>query len=279
MNIIDPHLHFFDLCKGQYTWLKDSPPSWPNISKICQNHLPEELSGSPEVVLHGCIHVEAGFDNRHPIKELNWLSEILPNLPYKAVGYVPIDAEHNTFCDKLSALSHPSLVAVRDITEGHDATRLLADTVADNIQHLDQCGYHFEAQFEFTHHAVIDKIVHIYRALPNAVLVINHAGFMEAGQSWQHAIKALASIENCVIKFSGHELLTTPMNLEKQLSLLLNTFGEDRVMLASNHPVCLIERSFVQQWQHYFDLVTHVAPHAWQKLSFSNAKRLYKLGS
>ncbi|TQF72143.1 amidohydrolase family protein [Pseudoalteromonas luteoviolacea] len=277
MNIIDPHLHFFDLLKGQYSWLKESPPNWPNIEKIRQNHLPEHLFDDPEIKLHGCIHVEAGFDNERPIRELNWLNEVLSNLSYKAVAYTPIDASHIDFRSKLDDLSHPSLIAIRDITEGSDAKRLLAESVIDNIQLLTQRGVHFEAQFEFTHHDVVDRLVHIYRALPNATLVINHAGFMEADQPWQYAVKSLAELDNCMIKFSGHELLKAPMCLKEQLRVLLDAFGEDRVMLASNHPVCLIERSFVQQWRYYYDLVMHVAPNAWQKLSKGNAERVYKL--
>ncbi|KZX01838.1 hypothetical protein JL49_03575 [Pseudoalteromonas luteoviolacea] len=276
MNIIDPHLHFFDLIKGDYAWLKDNPPNWPNIEKIRQNHLPDALCSSTQFKLSACIHVEAGFDNNNPRRELDWLKEVMPELLYKAVAYAPIDAEKAEFCNKLDALSHTSLVAVRDITEGSDAARLLSNNVADNIALLRQRGCHFEAQFELVNQPIAQRLFDIYSALPNATLVINHAGFMERSQSWQSALDTLAGLKNCVVKFSGHEMLNSPMCSKEQLAVLLDSFGEDRVMLASNHPVCLILRSFEQQWQHYFEVVSETAPSTWQKLSYDNAQRIYR---
>ncbi|KZN29610.1 hypothetical protein N480_07750 [Pseudoalteromonas luteoviolacea S2607] len=276
MNIIDPHLHFFDLVKGDYAWLKDNPPNWPNIEKIRQNHLPDALCSSAQFKLSACVHVEAGFDNHEPRRELDWLAEVLPTLPYKAVAYAPIDAEKAVFCDKLDALSDASLIAIRDITEGSDATRLLSKNVADNIALLHQRGCHFEAQFELVNLPIVQRLFDIYSTLPNATLVINHAGFMARSQSWQNALDTLASLKNCVIKFSGHEMLNSPMCPKEQLAVLLDSFGEDRIMLASNHPVCLILRSFEQQWQHYFEVVSATAPSVWRKLSFDNAQRVYR---
>ncbi|MBQ4811990.1 hypothetical protein A7985_16965 [Pseudoalteromonas luteoviolacea] len=276
MNIIDPHLHFFDLIKGDYTWLKDNPPNWPNIEKIRQDHLPEALLSNTQVNLRGCVHVEAGFDNNNPQRELDWLQDILPNLPYKAVAYAPIDADKSEFRHQLNALSHTHLVALRDITEGADAARLLSPNVADNIALLHQQNYHFEAQFEFANHPVAQRLYEIYSAIPDATLVLNHAGFMERSGAWQSAIDTLSKLNNCTIKFSGHEMLDSPLCPTEQLAILLDAFGEDRVMLASNHPVCLIQRNFDQQWQHYFNVVSQIAPTAWHKLSYENAKHLYQ---
>ena len=37
LKIIDPHVHFFNLAEGQYTWLQgENPPAWPNLELIKQ---------------------------------------------------------------------------------------------------------------------------------------------------------------------------------------------------------------------------------------------------
>ena len=74
-NIIDPHVHFFNLLDGQYTWLQGSnPPAWPNLEKIKRPISAQQLANSTDFKLKGLVHIEAGFDNSAPIKELNWLS-------------------------------------------------------------------------------------------------------------------------------------------------------------------------------------------------------------
>ncbi|MDK2594965.1 amidohydrolase family protein [Pseudoalteromonas obscura] len=275
MKIIDPHLHFFDLEKGQYQWLKHNPPAWNNIEQIKQNHLPSDLQDMSSVSVAACVHVEAGFDNSNPINELQWLESVVPPLPYKAVAYAKIDNPPELFNAALKKLHHPSLAAIRDITEGEDAERLLSPNVIRNIQHLSELGLHFEAQFEVHNSAVSEHLFEIHQTHKNSRLVINHAGFMTCRDNWQDNIEKLAKLNNCFIKFSGQELLDAPMNPQQQLDVLLTQFGPTRVMLASNHPVCLIEHDYQRQWAHYYELVQQIDPTLWQALSFDNAKRIY----
>ncbi|KZN58293.1 hypothetical protein N473_05990 [Pseudoalteromonas luteoviolacea CPMOR-1] len=277
MKIIDPHLHFFDLDKGNYSWLKHNPPAWRNLSEIQQNHLPCALQGDVTFQVAACVHVEAGFDNIHPIKELQWLANIVPPLPYKAVAYAQIDSPHEQFRNALEELQHPSLIAIRDITEGDDAQRLLSQHTVQNLHYLAQQSIHFEAQFEVHNNDVSRHMYEIYSEQPEATLVINHAGFMTENHTWQENIQLLSQLKNCYIKFSGHELLDAPMTPHYQLQALLTYFGPERVMLATNHPVCLIHRDYQAQWQHYYELIQQVDSSVWQNLSFENAKRLYKL--
>ncbi|AOT09648.1 amidohydrolase family protein [Pseudoalteromonas luteoviolacea] len=277
MKIIDPHLHFFDLDEGNYEWLKHNPPAWPHLDLIQQNHLPAALQNIALFKVAACVHVEAGFDNNHPLRELEWLANIVPPLPYKAVAYAQIDSPHEQFRNALHKLQHPSLVAIRDITEGDDAQRLQCEHTRQNLCYLAEQNIHFEAQFE-VHNTVISRHMYdIYREQPAATLVINHAGFMTEGRDWQESIKLLSQIKNCVIKFSGHELLDAPIAPQHQLSALLTYFGSERIMLASNHPVCLIKHDYETQWQHYYELVQQVDSKVWHQLSFENAKRVYKL--
>ncbi len=70
-------MHFFDLAIGKYQWLKaDQPPLWADKSKLRRNYLPKDLlnESHTELDIQGLVHIEAGFDNDHPERELQWLS-------------------------------------------------------------------------------------------------------------------------------------------------------------------------------------------------------------
>ena len=71
MQIIDPHVHFFNLAEGQYTWLQgENPPAWPNLEKIKQPISAEQLVKSTDFELAGIVHIEAGFDNQLTYKRV-----------------------------------------------------------------------------------------------------------------------------------------------------------------------------------------------------------------
>ncbi|MCO7189454.1 MULTISPECIES: amidohydrolase family protein [unclassified Pseudoalteromonas] len=273
-KIIDPHLHFFSLRQGQYHWLKHNPPGWPNLDLIRQDHLPDALFSLSDFSLEGCVHIEAGFDNEQPQRELDWLAQLLPATRYKAVSYAQIDAPAAQFRRQLEALKHPSLVAIRDITEGQDAARLLPPQVADNLALLSENGLHFEAQFELTQHNVVTHLCNIARQLPNLRIMLNHSGLVGQADSWLENAALLAALPHCAIKFSGHELLASPLPLQDQLTSLLDLFGTERVMFASNHPVCLIRHDYQGVWQQYLALCRHDDA-LWHQLSYANAKNWY----
>ncbi|TMP37750.1 amidohydrolase family protein [Pseudoalteromonas rubra] len=273
-RIIDPHLHFFSLRQGQYHWLKNNPPAWPNLDLIRQDHLPDALLSLNGFSLEGCVHIEAGFDNEQPRRELEWLAQLLPATRYKAVSYAKIDAPAAQFRRQLEALKHPSLVAIRDITEGQDATRLLTPQVADNLAHLSDSGLHFEAQFELTHHSVVTHLCNIARQVPNLRIMLNHSGLVGQTDNWLENAAVLAALPHCAIKFSGHELLDNPLPLQAQLTSLLDLFGAERVMFASNHPVCLIQHDYQSIWQQYLALCQQDNA-LWHRLSYANAKNWY----
>ena len=159
-KIIDPHVHFFNLLEGQYTWLQGAnPPAWPNLNKIKQPISVAELVKSSDFELAGLVHIEAGFDNEQPVNELNWLAKHIKTLSYKAVGFAVINQPNSAFQLALKHLTHSSLVGIRDITQGHDATRLLSPHCIKNLRHLSELQLHFEAQFEVENLNITEQLL------------------------------------------------------------------------------------------------------------------------
>ena len=276
-KIIDPHLHFFNLLEGQYTWLQGAnPPAWSNLDKIKQPISVAELIKSTDFELVGLVHIEAGFDNNQPVKELNWLANHIKTIPYRAISFATINLPNNAFKLALQQLDHCSLVGIRDITEGHDAERLLSRHCLDNLRHLSQLKLHFEAQFEVENLNITERLISYANQVSDLQIIINHTGLAHNLDNWAAAIELLAKQPNVAIKFSGFELLM--LNSEQQSQCfkhILKYFGMQRVMFASNFPVCQININYNELWQHYRTLCDDTI--IWQHLSYKNAARLYQL--
>lgn len=277
-RIIDPHVHFFNLAQGQYDWLQGSNPvSWPNLATIKAPITATQLQQQTQFELAGLVHIEAGYDNQQPVNELHWLAEHLAGQNYKAVSYANIDSHPNDFNNAIIALSHPSLVGIRDITEGTDAMRLSNSYCLENLAQLSAHQLIFEAQFAIENLVITQQIVNYCRQLPHLQIVINHAGLPSDLQLWQQGISQLAQIANCRIKFSGFELFPALTQTQQQqcFDFIIKHFGIQRVMFASNFPVCQINTSYQQCWQSHFKRCT--SDNMWSQLSYKNALYCYQV--
>ncbi|RZG02258.1 hypothetical protein EXT48_15895 [Pseudoalteromonas sp. CO348] len=275
LRVIDSHLHFFDLALGQYSWLKHNPPAWPNLEKIRQNHTLTSLPQHSQFTLEALVHVEAGFDNQNPINELHWLNQELGSFPFKAVGYAPINATPEQFSAAIAHLAHPHLVAIRDITEGSDSQRLSAPFVLENLTCLAEHGLHFEAQLEFKQSEKVDLLLQLAEQKADLKIVFNHAGFIDATSPCTDILRRIGALNNVMIKCSGHEMLANPLTLSEWLTHLITHVGEESLMLGSNYPVSLMQKSYWQIWQDYLDVIGISS--TWHKLSRDNAKSCYGL--
>ncbi|CAH9058887.1 hypothetical protein PSECIP111951_01962 [Pseudoalteromonas holothuriae] len=275
--IIDPHLHFFDLAQGQYQWLRGStPPPWPNLEKIIRDHSLIDLQLDSEFYLAGLVHIEAGFNNTRPDAELYWLAEHIKTLPYQAIAYLDIAQDPTAFSMQLNLLKNaPGFIGIRDITEGHEAQKLLHPNTAINLSRLAELNIIFEAQFELEQTDVTKQFSALCAQLNTLQVIINHSGFLRQNTNWQAGLHQMATCSNVAIKYSGQEHVTKPLSNTAQLAFLLDAFGPERVMFASNYPVCLIRADYAKVWRQYYQLVDDTK--LWERLSFTNAKRIYRL--
>ena len=70
---IDPHIHFFALNEGHYGWLKPAnAPFWPDKKAIAKHTTEHMLYCASLGQLGGFVHIEAGFDNERPWREIDF---------------------------------------------------------------------------------------------------------------------------------------------------------------------------------------------------------------
>ena len=101
-------------------------------------------------------------------------------------------------------------------------------------------------------------LTRLLSALPTLTIIINHSGCppkvlsSNAGKYWQKGLEQLSQFSQCAIKCSGFELVNRNYTLDWQNKIIqqcLLLFGTQRVMLASNFPLCLFTQSYNKFWQ------------------------------
>ncbi|TRX55868.1 amidohydrolase family protein [Thalassomonas sp. M1454] len=283
MDIIDPHLHLFDLKRGDYHWLKSSePPFWPDKSILQQNFSEHDLTLASNINLVGFVHIEAGFDNKQPHRELEWLEQTC-SLAFKSIAFAELSA--NDFALQLDKLEQfESFAGIRHILDEQLQQILQQPNTLANLQLLADKGLIFEAQFDVTNYQHSQLFYNTIKQCPNLKVVINHAGFPahnKADEQYSNSLSMLASLDNCAIKCSGWEMQNRQWQISEVsnlINLVISVFGIDRVMLASNFPVSNLSTSYNQLWQSYcFDLLKPFSTDEKKQLSANNAKLFYGL--
>lgn len=292
MKIIDPHLHLFALELGHYHWLKaENPPFWPDKQHINKRFDETDLTLTTPLSLAGFIHIEAGFDNEQPWRELAALEQSC-NKPFRAIANIDLTTSSqriNTVLEKLA--KHPSFVGVRHLLDDQALALLSNKQVINNISILNNTGLVFEVQLSLIDQIPVAALCAVIENNLNIQFIINHAGFPPTDlhsiewQSWQSNLTKLSLYPHVAIKCSGWEMANRNYKaawLHKHLSLIFAIFGAKKVMLASNFPLCLFSHSDYQAyWQsiissNFFQALTEQEKSA---LCYDNALSWYSMNT
>jgi predicted TIM-barrel fold metal-dependent hydrolase len=291
MKIIDPHLHLFAIDKGDYQWLKATQaPFWPDKHKIARNFSTHDIQLQHPLQLEAFVHIEAGFDNIQPWREIQWLQATNANqaIGVRSIASVDLTLTDALFIEQLDKLcNYSSVVGFRHILDDQACSLLKSDQVLRNLHKISQRQKIFECQFDGTDTKAIEQLNVILTnttaiSLDNLTLIINHSAFADPNSHdytvWKENIKSLAKHKNLYIKASGWEMVDRnyqPADIQQVIDDLLVFFDEDKLMLASNFPLCLFSSQYQALWQTYLDL--QLPALLKEKLIYHNAKRLYSL--
>ncbi len=281
MKIIDPHLHLFDLSLGDYSWLQaKNPPYWPDKQLINRNFTIADLRLPAPFEHAAFVHIEAGFSNSQPWLEIEWLERLCPQKPLDITRFLAattskqatpnmktiacIDLQQSTadFAEQIVKFSHyRSIAGFRHILDEQASELLENSQVQQNLHYLSESGFIFECQLDGADSAAIEQLCKLLERTPRLKIIINHAAFPSLNApsfiTWQTNMQKLALFSNLYIKASGWEMLNRAYDsrqIETIVSLLIDYFSLQRVMLASNFPLCLFSCSYTQLWQTYQQL-------------------------
>lgn len=288
MNVIDPHIHLFDVELGDYSWLKPTnAPFWPDKPIINRSFSDADLSLNSLLSLNGFIHIEAGFNNAKPWLEIEWLEEQV-SIPFKAIASADITLAPEDFITLINKLkSYKNVVGVRHIFDEDAVDILTHPNTSVNLEYLAQSNLIFETQIPGDDNNAVSHYCDMANSHKTLVLILSHANFCpfatahlndKAILQWRENIKRLALNDNLSIKASGWEMMArdySVKNIEEIVNFLLSTFGVNRLMLASNFPLTLFSQSYTALWQSYLTL--NFDEVVLNQLMHDNAKRIYQI--
>lgn len=283
--ICDPHLHFFELNKGEYLWLRDeNPPYWQGKSELRVQTLELDLSQFDLIDLQAYVHIEAGFNNHEPLKEIIWLQGHCKK-PMRSVAYLDLRQDSAEFESVLAnMLEYPSFVGIRHIVDDSLLSAMIAsDKVTRNLLSLAAKGLVFELQLDLREQAIFDALFDVLSCVPTMPISVNHAGFAPFNNTgyevWRRNLSVLAGLPGCCVKVSGLEMQDPQFgrnDLARVLRDCVHIFGQERVMLASNFPVLKLACDYQAYWAQAIDICKHLGLDV-QALACDNAKQFYSL--
>ena len=149
----------------------------------------------------------------------------------------------------------------------------------------------FEVQMPLDDCLSVNALSDVINTMSNINFIINHAGFptVDVGSikwnTWQGNITKLASYDHVAIKCSGWEMIDRQYNhqqdwLNISLQNCFTIFGDKRMMLASNFPLCLFtHRSYQDYWHNILntDFMQSKSEQEKSALCYHNALHYYRI--
>ena len=250
LKIIDTHIHLYDTNRSQGV-------DWPSVEDkvlyrpVLTEHFDEvaEREGIASTVI-----VEASSR----VEDNQWMLDLVKDNPdrYLAlVGNLPIGTdEFAGLIDRFSKDSRFVGLRMRD-RPGGDA--FFTDAVWRDLAVLEEKGLTLDV---LINNFSIDEVTEVAKRLPDLKIMINHLGGLNIthdpfDEKWKEAMERAAVYENVYCKVSGifQRAGVKPTPKEKSFyspvfDVVLDAFGEDRIVYGSNWPVTDRGGSYSEQF-------------------------------
>ena len=301
LQISDPHCHLWDVSLGYHAWLDnknsqilgDVTPI--NKTYLAQDHLAnnanEKINAHRQnkFFIKKIVHIESVPDSlsRTEVEYICELAKTTPELMGRVGG---IDFLNNNLKSLLGFYQKTKLViGVRQILNFYnnpgskysnvDQDYLKNKFWLENFSLLSDFGLMFEAQ---VNPGQLLGLAALAENNPDIIININHAGFpiKEFYEVWQTGIVQCAKHKNINIKLSGFGMFDhdwSASSVREIILFVIEKFGVDRCMFASNFPVDKLYKSYEDMMDNYFDVTSGFSTADQEKLFSQNATRVYCL--
>jgi len=262
LKIVDPHVHLWDLWTRIYPHFEKPSPDGSNAA-ICRSYLLEEYlgEGKGEFESDGLVHVEAFPTD--PLKETETLAKVSQSSPVPVVIVSHGDLTSPDFPALLDRhAAYPILRGIRQIVNQHDnparsygvPDRMGHPNFLTGLRELGRRRLSFDLQL-YPHQ--MDQAARLAAQAPETTIVLNHAGMwadrdLPGWRAWKAGLRTLAGQPNISVKISGLGMMDAKWTTESIRPLVLEVieaFGVERSMFASNFPVDKLFSDFPTVWR------------------------------
>lgn len=296
IRLIDPHMHMWDLTRHYHGWLQDDPlPHSPagDLRPIAgRSYLPDDyLADAADVKLLGTVHIECGLPADDQLSETDWLQSMADSCGVPSVIVAGAVLEHPSVAAMLEAqAARPAVRGIRQILNWH-RDPLKTYRPLDLLENpawragfalLARHGLSFDMQI---YPLQMPAAARLAAAHPDINIVINHGGMPvdrdEDGiAAWRTGIASLAARPNVAMKISGFGMVDrdwSEASIRPFVLELIDRFGPDRTMFASNFPVDRLHGSFVSHFAAFTSITADFCAADRQRLFADTAAAVYRL--
>lgn len=275
LAILDTHLHLVYQDRFSYPWLDGAPGI--NRQWTAENYFAE----ADALGIEGALHMEVDVAEKDIEAETRFMTKVHP----KVIGVVAAGRpENREFAEWLEVLgSIGGVKAVRRVL--HTMPDGLSQTAlfAENLRRLPA----YELAFDLCLRA--DQMLSVGKPLvekcPHVQFVLDHCGVPDiAGAGldpWRGAITELAKLPNLACKVSGIIAYAGPnptaAMLKPYVEHVISSFGWERVVWGSDHPVCTLTANLTKWVAITRELIAGASADEQGQLLSGNAKRIYRI--
>jgi predicted TIM-barrel fold metal-dependent hydrolase len=296
MQVVDPHIHLWDLSTHHYPWLAKPQTSFVGDARELKHDylIRDLLRDAGSVAVLKVVHVDANHDPADPVEETRWLQSIADGegrgMPDGIVAGADLSADNAPQVLEAHA-AFANTRGIRQILNVHDDP--LYDYVGRHYMHEPQWRRHFALLKRYglsfdlqLYPSQMNDAAALAREHPDTQFIVNHAGmFVDRAspsgyRAWREGMRALAACPNVAVKISGLAMFDHDWTIESFRPYVLETidsFGCERAMFASNFPVDRLFGSYTAIWNAYARIVADASESDKDALFVRNAERIYRI--
>jgi predicted TIM-barrel fold metal-dependent hydrolase len=296
MQVVDPHIHLWDLKTHHYPWLANPGKSFVGDAReLKHDYLIGDLlrDAGPLQVLK-LVHVDANHDPADPVEETRWLQDVADHeghgLPNAIVAGADLSADNaHEVLEGHAAFANTR--GIRQILNVH--ANPLYDYVGRHYMREPQWRKNFDLLKRYSmsfdlqlYPSQMKEAAELAQEHPDTQFIVNHAGMfvdrssVEGFRAWRDGLRALAACPNVAVKISGLAMFDHQWSIESFRPYVLetiDTFGCERAMFASNFPVDRLFATYGGLWNAYASIVKDLRDTEKEALFKSNAERIYRI--
>ncbi len=279
MNIIDAHIHFWDINYLSYPWLEQFPD-------INQTTLPSDLPSSGDGwTMEKLVFVQADCVPEDSLDEVRWVTDLAANDERIAgiVAYAPLE-KPNVYAQIDALQSNPLVKGVRRLIQGENIGFALNEQLIESVRRLEK----YDMSFDICvfHHQLPD-VIGLVNQCPNVRFVLDHMGKPDIADgrigAWSKNITTLAAFDNVHCKISG--IVTEadwfdwqPEDLQPYIDHVLETFGPERLIFGGDFPVLRLANTTYPQWvSTVIGALSDLSQEEQHQIFYENAAVFYRL--
>ncbi len=252
-ELIDTHVHIWDLEKVDYPWLKDNQTIL-NASYHIDALTPQlKKAGIAKGIL---VQASNNFEDTNAMlmvaEQTDWIQGV--------VGWLPLMDSERTSQALQQYQQHPYFKGVRHLIHDEpDSKWLLQPSVLESLAELANQNLPYDLVGILNEH--IDTALGVAEKLPHLKMVFDHLNQppIQSGEKfgkWGELMAIAARHPNFYVKISGLGTTCGKVEFSKDsikpyLEFIIDHFGVDRCFCGGDWPVSLLANDYANTWKIY----------------------------